>query len=221
MAKRIRITQGSGYYDIKAHPSGIVEIHFDEGTRELLLMPKMIGRTRVSVLDRCLTNEASIMTATVVSIGRIEIEAPDLVEKSKSIEAIVKLFDSNDNLIEIDHENMAIYELSEDVLDTNVLSVKVQHKNNLNEGEVRFVITGVELGETKIVVTSGIKNGDGKRVSSKPVTIQVNYFFVVYVLLLLFVLYILFCIDHIFFQSLYSTTENFVIQNFDKLKLFN
>lgn len=177
MAKRIPITQGSGYYDIKTHPNGIVEIHFDEGTRELVLMPKMIGRTRVSVLDRCLLNEESIMTATVVSIGRIDIEAPDLVEKSKSIEAIVKLFDSNDNLIEIDHENMAIYELSEDVLETNVLSVKVEHKDNLNKGEVRFVITGVELGETKIVVTSGIKNSDGKRVSSKPATIQVNHFF--------------------------------------------
>lgn len=174
--ERIRLAQGSGYYDIKASPTGIVEIQFDEGTRELVLIPRKIGETRVSVLDRCLSTEASILTVSVVAIGRIEIQSPDRVEKTKSIEAIVKLFDSNDNLMKINYDNLAMYHLREEVLDPNLLSVKLGNQENLNEGEIRYILTGVELGETKIVVSSRNENGenDGRRVSSQPAPIQVS-----------------------------------------------
>uniref|UniRef100_A0A336L337 CSON002297 protein n=1 Tax=Culicoides sonorensis TaxID=179676 RepID=A0A336L337_CULSO len=173
--KRIRLAQGSGYYDIKASPTGIVEVQFDETSRELVLIPRKIGETRISVLDRCLSTESSILTVSVVSIGRIEIQSPDRVEKTKSIEAIVKLFDTNDNLLTIDYDNLAMYHLREDVLDPNLLSLKLGNQVNLNEGEIRYVITGVELGETKIVMSSNLGAGEneGRRVSSAPAPIQV------------------------------------------------
>lgn len=177
--ERIRLAQGSGYYDIKASPTGIVEIQFDESTRELVLIPRKIGETRVSVLDRCLSTEASVLTVSVVSIGRIEIQSPDRVEKTKSIEAIVKLFDSNDNLMNMNYENLAMYHLREEILDPNLLSVKLGNQENLNEGEIRYILTGVELGETKIVVSSNVGNAetDGRRVTSAPAPIQVRTIF--------------------------------------------
>lgn len=164
-----------------------MEIQFDEASRELVLIPRKIGETRVNVLDRCLSTEASVLTVSVVSIGRIEIQSPDRVEKTKSIEAIVKLFDSNDNLMKIDYDNLGMYQLREEVLDANLLSVKLGNQENLNDGEIRYVLTGVELGETKIVVSSHNGNGenDKRRVSSTPAPIQVRKSFYFNILLFL------------------------------------
>lgn len=179
VTERMSLTQGSGYYNIKANPTGIVQIQFDERTRELLFIPRKIGQAHVSVIDRCLSTDPCTITVSVVSIGRIEFQSPDRVEKTKSIEAIIRIFDSDDHLIKIDYDNMAIYELNVDVLASNILNVKLGHHDNLNEGEIRYIITGVELGETKVVVTSHIEN-DGKSVSSTPAAIQVrlNFFLV-------------------------------------------
>lgn len=82
--------------------------------------------------------ESSYLHVSVVSIGRIEVQVPDRVEKTKSIEAIVRLFDSMDNLLELDHNNLEIYELHEDVFNANILSVKLDHQFNLNVGEIRY-----------------------------------------------------------------------------------
>lgn len=99
------------------------------------------------------------------------LQAADRVEKTKSIEAIVKLFDTNNKLLKLNAENLGIYQLKEEILDSNLLSVKLGHQENLKEGEIRYIVTGVELGETKIVVSRTL---DGMRIASSPATIQVN-----------------------------------------------
>lgn len=62
---------------------------------------------------------------------------PDRVERTKTIEAIVKVYDSNDELLVLDHTNTHIYELHEQIVNHNVLGVQLGDQFNLNVGEIR------------------------------------------------------------------------------------
>lgn len=53
--------------------------------------------------------------------------------------------------------------------------MEVGNSDSLNTGEIRYFITGTELGETKITMTSGIED---KTISSPAYTIQVSVFFI-------------------------------------------
>lgn len=92
------------------------------------------------MIDRCLMTDSSVLNVAVVSIGRIVVQVPDRVEKTKTIEAIVRLYDSMDNVMELDLHNLDIYQLHEDVFNANILAVKLdQQQHNLNVGEIRWV----------------------------------------------------------------------------------
>lgn len=69
---------------------------------------------------------------------------------------------------------MKIYELREHIWNSNILNIEIGHLTNLKSGEVRYFITGSELGETKLTITSG--NGE-KTVSSPAYPIQVSFLF--------------------------------------------
>lgn len=135
--ERISIAQGSGYYDIKPSAVGIADVSFDEPNRQLVILPKKIGTMQVSVWDRCLSTDPSILTVSVVSIGRIDVQAPERVEKTKEIEGILRLYDSQGDLIRIDHSNLGIYRLVEEILDENLLNMRLGNQDNLNTGEIR------------------------------------------------------------------------------------
>ncbi|XP_061397212.1 nuclear pore membrane glycoprotein 210 [Musca vetustissima] len=168
--ERIPMSQGSGFYDFQLSESGIVKVEFDNKEKELIVSPLRIGHTRLELIDRCLMNEPAHLSISVVSIGAIRVEVPDRVERTKSIEAIVKLYDSHDNLLHIDPFNLQIYELSEEVFNANILSIQLGDQVDLGIGEIRYIITGNNLGETKIIFSSG--SGE-MLVSSEPVNVQV------------------------------------------------
>ncbi|XP_037824848.1 nuclear pore membrane glycoprotein 210 [Lucilia sericata] len=168
--ERIPMSQGSGFYDFQLSEAGIVKVEFDNKEKELIVTPLRIGHTRLELIDRCLMNEPAHLSISVVSIGAIRVEAADRVERTKSIEAIVKLYDSHDNLMHIDPFNLHIYELSEEVFNANILSIQLGDQFDLDVGEIRYVITGNNLGETKIAFNAG--SGD-LLVSSEPINVQV------------------------------------------------
>lgn len=105
-------------------------------------------------------------------------QVADRVEKTRQIEAIARLYDSLDNPLVLDYENLKIYELREQAWNPNILNIEIGHFSNLNTGEIRYFITGAELGETKLTITSG--TGE-KTVTSPAYPIQVStndiYFF--------------------------------------------
>ncbi|XP_067631860.1 nuclear pore membrane glycoprotein 210 [Eurosta solidaginis] len=168
--ERIPITQGSGFYDFDLHEQNVVDVEYDAKEKELVITPLRVGHARLEVIDRCLMTEPAHLSISVVTIASIRVEAADRVERTKSIEAIVKLYDSNDNLLQIDPFNLHIYELSEEIFNADLLSVTLGEQIDLNEGEVKYIITGNNLGETKIVFTAG--SGD-TLVASEPVNVQV------------------------------------------------
>lgn len=81
--------------------------------------------------------EPAHLSISVVTIGSIRVDAPDRVERTKSIEAIVKLYDSNDNLLQIDPFNLHMYELSEEIFNADILSVSLGEQYDLQIGEVK------------------------------------------------------------------------------------
>ncbi|XP_058828895.1 nuclear pore membrane glycoprotein 210 [Topomyia yanbarensis] len=168
--ERIKIAQGSGFYDIKTSDTGLVAVEYDDATRQLLITPKRVGEVKLEITDQCLSTESSYLYISVVTIGSITLHAPDRVEKTRTIEAIARIYDSNDRLLHLQAGSLEIYELDQVVYNPNVLSVALGSQAGLGVGEVRFLVTGTELGETKIAVSSG--TGD-RQVSSSPVPIQV------------------------------------------------
>ncbi|XP_059614820.1 nuclear pore membrane glycoprotein 210 [Phlebotomus argentipes] len=167
---KVQILQGSGFYETKLDEKDIVDVQFDENFKELSIRPKRIGQVRLSLMDRCLTTEDNFLLISVVSIGRIDIKMPDRVERTKSIEAIVTLFDSNNRILAVDASNLPTYDLTEEIAHPHLVSVRLGRQVNLNPGEVRYEVTGQELGETTLVVSSGHAE---KRISSNPANIQV------------------------------------------------
>ncbi|CAD7078083.1 unnamed protein product [Hermetia illucens] len=170
--ERVSIAQGSGFYEIKLSEPGIISVEFDPKSREIIIFPHQIGNVQLELIDRCLMTEAAHLTVSVVSIGSIQCVMPDRVEKGKSIEAIIRLYDSNDNLMKIDNANLQIYELYENIFNSAIVSVRLGEQSNLDLGEIRYYVNGLELGETKIIFNSGY--GDrAMAIASDPVTVQV------------------------------------------------
>lgn len=98
-------------------------------------------------------------------------QVADRVEKTRQIEAIARLYDSLDNPLVLDYENLKIYELREQAWNSNILNIEIGHFSNLDTGEIRYFITGAELGETKLTIASG--TGE-KTVTSPAYSIQVS-----------------------------------------------
>lgn len=97
----------------------------------------------------------------------------------------MKLYDSLENPLALDYENLKIYELRENIWNPNVLNIELGHLSNLETGEIRYFITGTELGETKLTITSG----SGERsVTSPSYPIQVSDYLLGLVSLFLFVI---------------------------------
>lgn len=166
ISTRIKLGQGSGHYEIRVKNPTMIDVRHDKSSSDLVLSPKQIGETFVEIADKCLKTEPSKLLVSIVSVGRVELYSLERVEKSKSIEAIVKLYDSNNQFVNIDYTNLDVYQVSEKVFSEKILSITRGEQKNLQMGEIRYVITGNMLGETKIVVSSG-------SVSSTPVNIEV------------------------------------------------
>ncbi|XP_017017075.1 nuclear pore membrane glycoprotein 210 [Drosophila kikkawai] len=168
--ERIPIVQGSGYLQLKLSESGIVQVEFNEKARVLALTPLRLGHVHLELIDSCLTTEPSHLSISVVGIGAIHVASMDRLERTARIDGIVRLVDTNDNLLLIDHNRLADYDLSEVVFDQSVLSVRLGDQENLGPGEIRYTLVGNSVGETKVVFQSG---KGALQVSSEPLNVQV------------------------------------------------
>ncbi|KAH8272626.1 hypothetical protein KR018_010193 [Drosophila ironensis] len=169
-SKRISLSQGSGYFELALSEQGIVSANYNTKARVLVLTPIHLGHVDLELTDLCLTNDPSRLSISVVGIGAIKISCMDRVERSSRIEAIVRLFDTNGNLLEIDHKKLNMYNVSELVFDPTILSIRLGEQDNLGTGEIRYFISGNNLGETKIIFQSG---KDDHVVLSEPLNIHV------------------------------------------------
>lgn len=153
--RRVPILQGSGYYEVSLSDRSKVTTEVDRQRNEILIRPKEIGDTMMTVFDRCLSSLKQEVLVSVVSVDRIELRVSDRVEQGKSIDAIVRLYSAHDAL-DVDYDNLNTYELAVEVLNTDVLVMElVDDQRHLQRGEIRFRVTGLVVGDTKVVVSSG------------------------------------------------------------------
>lgn len=96
----------------------------------------------VELIDRCLATEPSQLVVTVVSIGRIAVRVPDRVQYKRSIEAIVQLFDSAEQPMQLNRNLLTQYDLHVTVQSADVLDVQLHpQQTDLGVGEIRYDLT--------------------------------------------------------------------------------
>lgn len=173
--ERVEITQGSGFYDIELSEDGLIDVEFSEDTRQLLIRPLRVGKVQITLSDRCLETAPNHLHVSVVSVGKIAVQVSDRVQIGQSIDALVTLYDTFDDPLNLDYSTLSIYDLHEHIYNTNILHVTVGDQTGVGRGEVRYVVRGNDLGETKIVFSSGFND---KEISSSAASIQVNNFFI-------------------------------------------
>lgn len=166
----LQVSQGSGYYEFVLSSEEIADVNYLENTGVLEVIPKLDGLLKLAVVDLCLVFKPAIAEIQVLGVGSIIVEVPERVERGQSVSAVVRLYDTMDNLLPI--PTTEFLDLRP-VPDSGIISVKLQQQDRkvpLALGEIRYTVTGLELGETGLKFVSG----RGKReIQSQRVFIQV------------------------------------------------
>lgn len=170
--RRLSVRQGSGYYDVQLSTDDVAEVKYLEGTRELEIKPINDGDLHINLIDMCLVSRPAPIFISVVSVHTVRLEMADKVEIKKCLSCIVRLYDENDNLLDVPNFDMIQLKVR---LDKEIVSVKRanevnrEYKNkNHTIGEIKYIITGLELGNTKLTFLVG-----GTDVASAPIDLQV------------------------------------------------
>ncbi|XP_057657575.1 nuclear pore membrane glycoprotein 210 [Diorhabda carinulata] len=166
----VPVKQGSGFFELAVSADDVAVVKYLESSKEIEITPLKSGEMTVQVIDLCLVSRPAHLIVNVVSVGIIRVEMVDKVEIAKCISVIVRLYDENDNLMNIPDPNMI--DLRPEFRD-NIANIYLAEENPLEPwgfGEVHYVITGVELGDTKLVFSV---TGSEEEVHSAPLDLQV------------------------------------------------
>ncbi|XP_060536617.1 nuclear pore membrane glycoprotein 210 [Cylas formicarius] len=168
--KTIPVLQGSGFFELALSADDIVDVRYVEGTKELEITPLKSGEVLVQLLDLCLVSKPATLTVNVISIGIIRIDMPDKVEIGKCIPCIVRLYDENDNLMDIPDLGMIDLRPEFEEKIANIERAKEDPKEPWGNGEIHYIVTGVDVGDTKLIF---IVSGNDEDVNSAPMDLQV------------------------------------------------
>ncbi|KAI4468828.1 nuclear pore membrane glycoprotein [Holotrichia oblita] len=164
------IKQGSGYYKLVLSSNFIADVKYLSNTKEVEIKPVADGDLRIQLIDLCLESKPAIITVQVLSVHIIRVEMTDKVEVGKCIPAIVRLYDESDNLLslpDIDIINLRVG-MEHHIANAKRLTPSADEK--WGDGEVHYVFTGQELGDTKVTFSV---LGTKEEVSSAPLDLQV------------------------------------------------
>ncbi|KAJ9575650.1 hypothetical protein L9F63_007479, partial [Diploptera punctata] len=166
----LQINQGSGYYDFVLSTEVVADINYIESARIIEVIPKSDGTLWLGLRDLCLQSKPAYAEIQVIDLGNIKLEVSDRVQKGQCVTAIVRLYDTSDNLLPTPNpEFLNLLPLPE----SGIIGVKLQpvdKKTVIPLGEIWYVVTGLELGDTILKFSAS----EGKRdVQSNSVHIQV------------------------------------------------
>ncbi|CAG9832673.1 unnamed protein product [Diabrotica balteata] len=165
----VSVEQGSGFFELAMNSNDIVTAHYSETDRTIEVTPIKSGEVTVQVIDLCLVSRPTYLVVNVISVGIIRIEMVDKVEIRKCINAIVRLYDENDNLMDLSDNNIINLR---PYLKDNIANIYLSDKNPDQPwgfGETHYTITGVEVGDTKLLF---LAKGN-EDIYSAPVNLQV------------------------------------------------
>ncbi|KAJ4448520.1 hypothetical protein ANN_10538, partial [Periplaneta americana] len=150
----LQVNQGSGYYEFILSSEEIADINYVESTKVLEVIPKIDGLLKIALVDLCLVSKPAIAEVQVLGVGSIKVEVPERVERGQCVSAIVRLYDTMDNLLPVPSAEFLDLRPKPD---SGIIGIKMQQdkKSSLPLGEIRYIVTGLELGETGLKFTSG------------------------------------------------------------------
>lgn len=141
--KTVTVLQGSGFFEIALSADDIVDVTYLESTKQLEVTPLKSGEVLIQLLDLCLMSRPAALRVTIVSVGIIRVEMPDKVEISKCIPCNVRLYDENDNLMDIPDLSMVDVRPEFENNIANIQRAEENPKNPWGVGEIRYIITGM------------------------------------------------------------------------------
>ncbi|KAJ8960331.1 hypothetical protein NQ318_004065 [Aromia moschata] len=167
----VSVKQGSGYFELALSADDIAAVRYTESSKEIEIAPTKSGELTVQVIDLCLVSRPATLLVSVVSVGIVRVDMPDKVEIGKCIPAIVRLYDENDNLMSIPDPNMIDLRPDFENKIANIQRTEEAATESWGVGEIHYTITGVVLGESKLVFTV---SGADEDIHSAPVDFQLN-----------------------------------------------
>ncbi|XP_075220860.1 nucleoporin 210 [Lycorma delicatula] len=161
----LKVSEGSGHYNVLLNTPDVATVNYIETTRTLELIPKVDGLLKIALIDLCLPSKPAVAEVQVLHVGRIEVDVVNRIEKGHCVTAIIHLYDSLDNPLNI--LDIDLLELRPFV-ESDIISLKLQLIDS--KREIKFAVTGLQLGETKLIFISG---REVHEVQSSPISIQV------------------------------------------------
>ncbi|CAH0550671.1 unnamed protein product [Brassicogethes aeneus] len=168
--RKLPVKQGSSFFELALSTEDVANVKYCESSKEIEIMPKRSGELTVQLKDLCLVSRPATLYVTVVAVGLIRVEMIDKVEIGKCIKCVVRLYDENDNLMEIPDRNMiGVKPIFENKI-ANIQQDEEDPKEPWGQGEIHYTISGVEVGDTKL--TFQVATGD-EDIESAPVDLQI------------------------------------------------
>ncbi|XP_050442398.1 nuclear pore membrane glycoprotein 210-like [Adelges cooleyi] len=147
ITSKLYVDQGSGYFNVHMTSQDIAKV--THSGRQIEVTPLAPGSLALNIVDLCLKSKQAEVTFEVRSIYRIELLTNAFVEVGESIRALIKVYDSEDNLLAFQANVLKIQSFTE----SNILTVTKQKDEPQRkdfDNEIVFNIKGLELGETNI-----------------------------------------------------------------------
>ncbi|KAJ8985935.1 hypothetical protein NQ317_010692 [Molorchus minor] len=166
----VSVRQGSGYFELALSSDDLATVRYTESSKEIEIAPLKSGELTVQVVDLCLLSRPATLLISIVSVGIIRVEMPDKVEIGRCIPAVVRLYDENDNLMSIPDPSMIDLRPEFENKIANIQRMEQTSTDPWGVGEVHYTITGVIVGDTKLVFTV---SGSDEEIYSGPIDFQV------------------------------------------------
>ncbi|KAJ8968307.1 hypothetical protein NQ314_002368 [Rhamnusium bicolor] len=166
----IKVKQGSGYFELALSTDDVASVRYTESSREIEVIPLKSGELTIQLVDLCLVSRPATLLVSVISVGIIRVEMADKVEVGKCIPCIVRLYDENDNLMVIPEPGMIDLRPDFENKIANIQRIEQTPLKKWGVGEIHYTITGVVVGDTKLVFTV---SGADEDIDSAPLELQV------------------------------------------------
>ncbi|XP_057323186.1 nuclear pore membrane glycoprotein 210 [Microplitis mediator] len=166
----LQVNQGSGYYEFILSADDIADVRYIEPTKTISIIPKKAGILQIALKDLCLDSTPAFAEIQVQLLAEIEINSINKVEKDKCISAVIKLFDTTGNLIEL--PSLEAFDLRPEVDNKfiELIRLPINEQGNPPYSQILYMIHGIDEGESRLSFISGF--GD-KEIRSESNIIQV------------------------------------------------
>lgn len=167
ITKSIYIHQGSGYFKIQLSTQSLAKVGHNGG-RQIEITPLSAGDLVVYIKDLCVKSKPIEAIFKIRNIHHMELLTNSFVELGQTIQAIIKLYDSEGHFLPIQQDILKI----RPVVEVNsMLTIRPEYVKSKNIYEAHFTIVGSSLGKTNVYFVANTFHT--KEIQTQTTSIQV------------------------------------------------